>query len=99
MKIKDDFITNSSSANFIILKKFLTQEQIIAIYNHLELGKVLAKKYKHSDAYTPDKNDEWLIYETKKELRGETSMDNFDMKWFLREIYIDEKIIRFKDHC
>ena len=45
MKVKVDFITNSSSASFVISKKHLTQVQILSIHSHIEIGSMFAKKY------------------------------------------------------
>lgn len=77
MQIKSDFITNSSSASFIILKKYLNEAQIYMIKNHIEIAKKL-----EGFPYL----DEWQISEDSKEIRGYTSMDNFDLPGFIETI-------------
>lgn len=91
MKIKIDFITNSSSANFTIPKKYLTKEQILMIHSHIEIGLMIAKRDNLS-IYT----DEWYIKETKDEISGRTSMDNFDMLWFLDMIHVDRTKMEYQ---
>ena len=36
MKIRNGFVSNSSSSSFVILKKYLSEEQIKKIKNHIE---------------------------------------------------------------
>ena len=86
MKAKTDFVTNSSCASFVVAKKNLTNLQKFLIRNHHEFAK---KYHPPSVEYTPEHSG-WTITEDAKTISGDTSMDNFDMIWFLLEIGIDE---------
>ncbi|MCK5643331.1 MAG: hypothetical protein KAJ19_21155 [Gammaproteobacteria bacterium] len=90
MKVKIDFITNSSSASFMIPKSCLSEKQISMIYSHIEMGILIAKN-KGKNIY----REAWRITETPNNIVGHTSMDNFDMKWFLKEIGVPEDCMRF----
>lgn len=84
MKMKLDFVTNSSSSSFIILKENLTELQMLLIRNHIEAATMFDPHiYKQA----------WIIAETDTEMNGRTSMDNFDMMWFLEMIGVDYKHI------
>ena len=89
MKLKIDFITNSSSASFTICKSNLTELQIYQIKNHIQIIK----------EFSPDNysNDPWKISETDKFIRGSTMMDNFDMLWFLSSIGVKQEYIDYID--
>lgn len=90
MKLNIDFITNSSSASFVILKKHLTDVQIQMIHDHIEVGMIIAEDGEYEIYNYP-----WEITETEDEIKGYTSMDNFDMHWFLDAIGIDHEIIDY----
>lgn len=92
MKIKSDFITNSSSSSFIISKTNLTKKQIWLIHNHIEVGMIIANEQGRTEYESP-----WEITETKNEIKCSTSMDNFDLKWYLREIGIKDEDIQKHD--
>ena len=84
MKIRVDFVTNSSSSSFTIRKRYLVDKQIAAIKNHSVLGKKLGMEY-------PD--EYWNINDVDDFITGDTYMDNFDMEEFLDIIGVHTKQI------
>ena len=83
MKVRMDYVTNSSSSSFIISKKYLDEDQIEAIRNHSELGEKLGFCWCE---------DAWDIDENENYISGYTWMDNFDMYDFLKAIDVSPKL-------
>ncbi len=91
MKCRLGYISNSSSASFIVNKNHLNEEQIDAIKHHIEYAiahNIVCDKCNSSN-HSP--SDAWTIRETDTEIIGETSMDNFYMWKFLEAIGINLK--------
>lgn len=90
MKIRSEFVTNSSSSSFTIAKSNLTVEQIEKIKSHIKVASELNMRY-------VDPFESWDISETDDKITGFTLMDNFNMYLFLKLIGIDDNDVQWED--
>ncbi len=89
MKIRTGFVSNSSSSSFIIDLDVLSPRQIRLIEEHIEhFG-----EFSHYAGLM----DKWDIYELDGKITGTTSMDNFNMESFLKEVFkVDRADIKWE---
>lgn len=82
MKIRNGYVSNSSSSSFVLKKENLTDYQIYSIKNHIEEAE------KHCDFYNfgcIHSDDGWSITEHEFYIHGYCFMDNFDMYTFIHD--------------
>lgn len=98
MKKRTGFVSNSSSASFIIDKDCLSKRQIDKIHNHIEEAKRMSDPKNTPDGYEFQYgwDDAWTINERKGYISGDTTMTNFSMDEFLIDIGIDESDIKWE---
>jgi len=88
MKIRNGFVSNSSSSSFMIPRIFVSRYQLEQIENHIEVAESL-------DMY-PDISDAWHIDSDDYKVEGWTSMDNFDMHKFLNLIGVPAEAVKWE---
>jgi len=93
MKIRNGFVSNSSSSSFVINRSKLSKIQIKRIHDHI----FHASKHPNIFPFLED----WEIEENEDmdTITGFTWMDNFDMETYLRDFVkiADEDIIWDRD--
>lgn len=102
MKTRIGFVSNSSSASFVLKMHGLSKKQFNMVLNHTTFAKKLLRESQDSDerpnfGYLDDTYNEWILeidYE-KDEICGRTMMSNFDMEEFLKYIGVDMNDVEF----
>jgi len=96
MKTRSGFVSNSSSASFVVDKAGLTPLQIALILNHVEAFNLFCKidEETYYGCWPCHPEDAWAITETDSTIEGKVDMDIFDMRHFLRYIGVDCQVDR-----
>ena len=98
MKIRNGFVSNSSSSSFVIPLTKLSKKQIKKIQNHIQVAKDIPEfDEDFHNEFPVSIKDQWKITIKDSNWSGFTVMDNFDMHKFLYLIGIDDKDIRWED--
>lgn len=85
MKSRQSFVSNSSSASFILPKKNLPQSVIDAVKNYYQYARDHGLKTDLEPEERP--YDRWEILEYDDRLEGRSDMDNFGMSEFFRKLF------------
>lgn len=106
MKSRIGFVSNSSSSSFLLRMDDMTTEQIDAVKNHAKVWSDIEDVDEKANIYgwwirkeVEDfssislKQNEWGVEEDRGILKVYTSMDNFDMGYFLEYIKVPNKAI------
>lgn len=91
MKIRTDFVTNSSSSSFVICKRVLDKDQIQAIHEHVEMMEKLGLTRE------PDYANPWEIKESEHFISGYTWMDNLSIYRLFELIDIPDRFVDWDD--
>ena len=89
-KLRNGFVSNSSSSSFVISLDKITAKQLNKIFDHIELGQEMGLDCAES-------HEAWTISVDDNNVTGYTFMDNFDMEEFLLKIGVDAEDIEWGD--
>jgi hypothetical protein len=97
MKVRNGFVSNSSSSSFVIALSEITPEQLDKILDYPTTSKELGLQYLHNDAWSIETQHKF--YCGRKEggfVRGETTGCETEMKTLLERIGVPVAEVEWK---
>lgn len=91
MKIRNGFVSNSSSSSFIINADYVSAQQEKQIFNHIEES-VPVGKDNGIDLYARE-GDDWQVFKEEDKILCDVSMDNFNLLQFVKLIGVPDEAI------
>ena len=91
MKIRNGFVSNSSSSSFVLSLKHVSEAQLQLLFKHIDVAKIYGEEYDTSPC------DEWKLEVNEHSIEGRTRMNNFDMYEFIRYIGIDPELAEWSE--
>jgi len=104
MKIREGFVSNSSSSSFVLSLKDITSNQLEMLQRHTQVaqaaGWAVGEDQDDSGVCCgwASAEDEWEITVTSENVKGYTMQDNFDMRAFMGKIGVDSDLAEWDDH-
>jgi predicted oxidoreductase len=104
MKVRNGYVSNSSSSSFVLLKDAISNNQLDMILNIEEWIEIIIKEDEENgsidklrEKFEYYDSDPWRISDYGDYIFGETSMDNFSMSDYLNHIKVDRDYICWDD--
>ena len=77
MKVRNGFVSNSSSSSFVIDRNYVSSQTLGDIIGHADIAK----------------EDAWIITTTNTTVKCSTHMNNFDLREYVKELGVPESAI------